>query len=423
MKKDVKAAEEAEVKQEEQVQTPPPQEAKPITEAEAEKRIDEMTDRLAARANKRYTAAMAGVKQVLRTLSGEEEPCAVCDEAKKILEEQGDAVKEEVTGLPASAQIMWAKIFTSAKQHADDVNKTAKTKSDPEEYAKRLAWSSVGKCFVKSADDKWIPRGSSIKFDARVGKWVVDDKHLLCPISVSSKQEAELLFNVLSNVSNPQISYENDKFQITHPDWKEPVLANTAEEAVGVVTDKLKDEGWSDPDATAKAKESVESVQKEKVMSSIKVEADAKQNTKGGTDAQPVTGITPKTEGIKQPKGGEPVVPGHTVTETPKGGPEAAKSHPHEIKTDYESQAKKHDKMVEQLKGKHGLMTTTAAAIDKFGAHVIKRAQEEGQAALRDKYLDGEAFSRAKCVEEQKKGEFPDDADSFCGWLEQGVGQ
>jgi hypothetical protein len=363
MAKKVKAEEAPKV---EEAQTPAQAEVSatpPASEPKVdEQKVEEVTEKITSAVTDRV---VSGIKDKLNSVFGEEASSTLSEEAEKVVsdsvaaDEQGE-VRQEISGLPSEAQALWLKDYVNAKAYAltqEDL------KAEPRKFANRSAWTSVSKRYVK-ANGQWGLKSASIKFDASAGKWIVDSRRLMGPVMFANQADAENAFKLLADSAAPEVKQtEDEKFEITHPDWQEPVVTSTVEEAAEVATKKLVDEGWSDTEAKPKADEIVQAARKEKVMASIEVKADTSQNTKGGHKGQLVGGVTPKTEGItqgKKPKDSAPDVGGHVTTEGPAvDAVPATESHP--AQATYEKQAMAHDKLVKQLQGKHGLMKVAAA--------------------------------------------------------------
>jgi hypothetical protein len=301
------------------------------------------------------------VREGLRKSFGADDvPIGLSDESEKLMAERGipeaerPDLRKQLDGLPTEAQSMWLKTFTDAKVYAlsqEDL------KASASEYAARTAWSVVDRRFEKK-NSHWAARKASIEFDAGIGKFKVDHKSLMKPLTFASRPEAETAFNAISAAAAPTVKVEGEGFSLTHPDWKEAVSAASAEDAQNVAQRKLEDEGWSDTEAQTKAGELVAAAQKEKVMAGIEVKGDAKQGKDG------VTGIAPATEGITQGKDGSVKVPGYTSTEGQPGKAVPATTKPLATQNDYAAGAAAHDRMVNQLKSKKGLMTVAASFRD-----------------------------------------------------------
>jgi len=354
-----------------------PVQAAPVTEpasVDADKIVEQKTDELTQQITSKIKE---GVEKRLASIFTDGSVTVLSEEAESLMEGHKVPDEERVTlrkmldGLPREAQSQWLRTYVDAKAYAltqDDL------KDRTEEYAGRTAWASIKQRFQKSGDN-WQKKGSSIKFDASSGKWIVDHRHFLLPVVVASKDEAVALLQTVAGARKPEVKMEGDKFSITHPDWAEPVMAASVEEASDVVIRKLVDEGWSDIDATATAKDIVEAEHKEKIMGSIEVKADTKQNQQAGT----VSGIQ-TDENASSPKNQQPVVGGKTVYEKPAAEVPTTTSHEGQTHSDYAAGAAKVDALVNKLKGHKGLMKVASefASTDE-GAEKLQKFLDENK--------------------------------------------
>lgn len=273
-------------------------------------------------------------------------------EGQKLADGEKETVRKMLDGLPKEAQSMWLKTYFDAKAYAQTQNDLRNKAS---EYAGRTAWASVKTRFTKTGEG-WQNKKASISFDAAIGKWIVDHPHFLLPVSANDKKSAELLLGIVADSKKPDVKVVDNTFSITHPDWVEPVVAQSAEEATSVVTRKLVDEGWSNNEAEATAQELIVSKQKEKIMGSIEVNADTKQNMNKGE----VSGIQ-SDEGASSPKNQQPNVGGKVSIESPpKGKTPETTCHEGQTTSDYAAAAGKMDKTIQQVNRQKGLMKACA---------------------------------------------------------------
>ena len=376
-----------------------------VPEAELEQKTDEIAKKLADNV---VQAVRQKIISALDPAPGLGQEAESLMEGHKLLDEERGHLRKMLDGLPVEGQAMWLKTYFDAKAYAltqEDL------KNRPREYAGRTAWASVKQRFQKM-NDEWRGKGTSITFDASLGKWMVDHRHFLLPIVTASKEEAEALLKIVARAQKPEVKTGDGKFNITHPDWEEPVVTPSIEEARDIVARKLRDEGWSETESSSAAMELVGIEKKEKIMGSIEVKADTKQVPQKGE----VSGIS-TDEGASSPKNQPPAVGGKVSVEGQPGkAVPKAEAHAQEIRTDYEAEARGMDKLVKQVQQHKGMLKTTAAISDRFGADVVIQAQEEGFEALRQKFVKKDKFDSVACMEAMK-GKVGD-ANAYSDWLE-----
>jgi len=149
----------------------------------------------------------------------------------------------------------------------------------------------------------------------------------------------------------------------------------------------------------------------------LTVEADAKQNVKGGPSKDLVSGVGAPTDKISQPREGHPKVPGYVNTEGLAMDTLPKSDLSQSIEFKHKDGAAKFDRLVDQLKKQKGLTTEMQKLASEQGVDVASTAWKRGAKALKKKYSKGKkGFDRSACVADLTAAGIQN-AEAFANWL------
>jgi hypothetical protein len=222
-------------------------------------------------------------------------------------EESKTTLRDQLSGLPEDGQKTWAAVFYGTHP------------SMPKDDIALMAWDVVKNKYEK-IDGSWklIQKGK-IEFNKTNNLWMVyNHSH---PVGFKTEAGAKEYATIILNESKPTVTKkDNGSYEISHESFGQPVVAQSADEAEGVVSRTLQtSEGLAEADSMTEAKKLVvrQSIdtqsEKENTMASLNVKAETSQVSGGGPAKAMVSGIA-TDEGAKS-GGKHPTIGGKVVAE------------------------------------------------------------------------------------------------------------